>query len=152
MALLLSRIILPELASKIYNFALQKHIDEIIEYKCFIVPLIIEKNYNEYKLSNDYVYNIGYLLQDIRNIRQCLENFRYSYIDKYKKYNILFPKNFKFHINNWIDYIKNIDKSINSSELQLITYKNYLYSIENIINNNSNYQMMTISKFYAKKL
>ena len=65
MALLLSRIILPELASIIYDFALQKHIDEMIECKCFIVPLIIEKNYNEYKLSNAYVYSIEYLLQDI---------------------------------------------------------------------------------------
>lgn len=151
MALLLSRIILPELASIIYDFALQKHIDEMIECKCFIVPLIIEKNYNEYKLSNAYVYSIEYLLQDIKNVRYSLEKFRISFIDKYKKYNILFPENFKFHINNWIDYIKKINKFI-KNDFQLITYNNLLYSIENIINNNSNYQIMTTSKFYAKKL
>ena len=60
-------------------------------------------------------------------------------------------ENFKFHINNWIDYIKKINKFI-KNDFQLITYNNLLYSIENIINNNSNYQIMTTSKFYAKKL
>ena len=44
MALILSRVILPELAQKIYIIALQEYFDEIIEYKCFNIPLIIMKN------------------------------------------------------------------------------------------------------------
>ena len=77
MALLLSRLILPELAQKIYSIALQEYFDEIIEYKCFNIPLIIMKIEREYK-DNTKIYTLHSILSDVRNIRNNLESFKYN--------------------------------------------------------------------------
>ena len=149
MALLLSRVTLPELAQKIYTIALQEYFDEIIEYKCFNIPLIIMKNEREYK-DNSKIYVLYSLLSDIRNIRNNLESFKSNILSKYKNYNVVFPVHFKELVSKWVAFIKNI-KHVETDFTE--TYlNNLLYSIENIINNNSTIQIMNISKFYTKKL
>ena len=149
MALLLSRVTLPELAEKIYTIALQEYLDEIIEYKCFNVPLIIMKNEREYK-DNTKIYSLHSLLSDLRNIRNNLESFKSNILSKYKNYNILFPIQFKNLISKWIIFVRNI-KYV-KDDINEMSRNNLLYSIENIINNKSNYQIMSISKYYTKKL
>lgn len=149
MALLLSRVTLPELAEKIYTIALQEYFDEIIEYKCFNIPLIIMKNEREYK-DNSKIYVLYSLLSDIRNIRNNLESFKSNILSKYKNYNVVFPVHFKELVSKWVAFIKNI-KHVETDFTE--TYlNNLLYSIENIINNNSTIQIMNVSKFYIKKL
>jgi hypothetical protein len=133
MALLLSQVTLPEIAQKIYTIALQEYFDEIIEYKCFNIPLIIMKNQREYK-DNSKIYVLYSLLTDIRNIKNNLESFKSNILSKYKNYNVVFPEHFKELISKWVAFIKNI-KHVETDFTE--TYlNNLLYSIENIINNN----------------
>ena len=149
MALLLSQVTLPEIAQKIYTIALQEYFDEIIEYKCFNIPLIIMKNQREYK-DNSKIYVLYSLLTDIRNIKNNLESFKSNILSKYKNYNVVFPEHFKELISKWVAFIKNI-KHVETDFTE--TYlNNLLYSIENIINNNSNTQIMNVSKYYTKKV
>ena len=149
MALLLSRVTLPELAQKIYTIALQEYFDEIIEYKCFNIPLIIMKNEREYK-DNTKIYTLYSILSDVRNVRNNLESFKSNILSKYKNYNVVFPEHFKELISKWVAFIKNI-KHVETDFTE--TYlNNLLYSIENLINNNSNTQIMNVSKYYTKKL
>ena len=134
MALLLSRVTLPELAEKIYTIALQEYFDEIIEYKCFNVPLIIIKNQREYK-DNRKIYLLYSLLTDIRNIKNNLESFKSNILSKYKNYNVVFPEHFKELISKWAAFIKNI-KHVETYFIETsLCINNLLYSIENIINN-----------------
>lgn len=149
MAHLLSRVTLPELAEKIYTIALQQYFDEIIEYKCFNIPLIIMKNEREYK-DNSKIYVLYSLLSDIRNIRNNLESFKSNILSKYKNYNVVFPEHFKELISKWINFVRNIKHTEN--DFTSMSRDSLLFSIENIINNNSNTQIMNISKFYTKKL
>ena len=149
MALLLSRVTLPELAQKIYRIALQEYFDEIIEYKCLNIPLIIMKNEREYK-DNNKIYVLYSLLSDVRNIRNNLESFKSNILSKYKKYNIHFPLEFKDLVSKWIIFVKNIKHVEN--DFMSISLDSLLFSIENIINNKSNTQIMMISKYYEKKL
>jgi hypothetical protein len=133
MALLLSQVTLPEIAQKIYTIALQEYFDEIIEYKCFNIPLIIMKNQREYK-DNSKIYVLYSLLTDIRNIKNNLESFKSNILSKYKNYNVVFPEHFKELISKWVAFIKNI-KHVESDFTE--TYlNNLLYSIEKNINNN----------------
>ena len=133
MALLLSQVTLPEIAQKIYTIALQEYFDEIIEYKCFNIPLIIMKNEREYK-DNTKVYTLYSIFSDIRNVRNNLESFKSNILSKYKNYNIHFPLEFKELLSKWIIFVKNIKYVENDFT---VTYlNNLLYSIENIINNN----------------
>ena len=149
MALLLSRVTLPELAEKIYTIALQQYFDEIIEYKCFNIPLIIMKHEREYK-DNTKINTLYSILSDIRNVRNNLESFKSNILSKYKNYNVVFPVHFKELVSKWVAFIKNI-KHVETDFTE--TYlNNLLYSIENIINNNSTIQIMNVSKFYIKKL
>jgi len=149
MALLLSRVTLLELAQKIYTIALQEYFDEIIEYKCFNIPLIIMKNEREYK-DNTKINTLYSILSDIRNVRNNLESFKSNILSKYKNYNVVFPVHFKELVSKWVAFIKNI-KHVETDFTE--TYlNNLLYSIENIINNNSTIQIMNVSKFYIKKL
>lgn len=149
MALLLSRVTLPELAEKIYTIALQQYFDEIIEYKCFNIPLIIMKHECEYK-DNDKLHDLQFILNDIRNIRNNLESFKSNILSKYKNYNIHFPLEFKELISKWINFVRNIKHTEN--DFTEMCLNNLLYSIENITNNETNYQIMSISKYYARKL
>ena len=149
MALLLSRVTLPELAQKIYSIALQEYIDEIIEYKCFNIPLIIMKNAREF-IDNNKIYLLYTLLTDVRNVRNNLESFKSNILSKYKNYNVVFPEHFKDLINKWIIFIKNIKHVKN--DITEMCLNNLLYSIENIINNEPKYEIMNVSKFYTKKL
>lgn len=149
MALLLSRVTLPELAEKIYTIALQQYFDEIIEYKCFNIPLIIMKNEREYK-DNTKIYTLYSILSDIRNVRNNLESFKSNILSKYKNYNIHFPLEFKELLSKWIIFVKNI-KYVENDFTEMCV-NNLLYSIENITNNEPNYQKMSVSKFYTKKL
>jgi len=149
MALLLSRVTLPELAEKIYTIALQQYFDEIIEYKCFNIPLIIMKHEREYK-DNDKLHDLQFILNDIRNIRNNLESFKSNILSRYKNYNIRFPLEFKELISKWIIFVRNIKHTEN--DFTEMCLNNLLYSIENITNNETNYQIMSISKYYAKKL
>jgi hypothetical protein len=149
MALLLSRVTLPELAHKIYTIALQEYFDEIIEYKCFNIPLIIMKNEREYK-DNTKIYTLHSILSDIRNIRNNLESFKTNILSKYKNYNIHFPLQFKELVSKWMIFVKNIKHVEN--DFMSMSLDSLLFSIKNIINNNSNTQIMNISKYYAKKL
>ena len=149
MALLLSRVTLPELAEKIYSIALQEYFDEIIEYKCFIIPLIIMKNEREYK-DNKETYILYSLLSDVRNIRNNIESFNSNILSKYKNYNIHFPLEFKELVSKWIIFVKNIKYVEN--DFMSMSLLSLLFSIENLINNNSNTQIMNISKYYTKKL
>ena len=149
MALLLSRVTLPELAEKIYTIALQEYFDEIIEYKCFNIPLIIMKNEREYK-DNTKIYALHSILPDVRNIRNNLESFKSNLLSKYKNYNIHFPLEFKDLLSKWIIFVKNIKHVEN--DFMSMSLDSLLFSIENIINNNSNTQIMNVSKYYTKKL
>jgi len=149
MSLLLSRVTLPELAQKIYRIALQEYFDEIIDYKCFNIPLIIMKHEREYK-DNSKIYVLYSLLSDVRNVRNNLESFKLNILSKYKNYNVVFPEHFKHLISKWIIFIKNIKHVEN--DFTSMSLDSLLFSIENIINNNSNTQIMNISKYYAKKL
>ncbi len=149
MAHLLSRVTLPELAEKIYTIALQQYFDEIIEYKCFNIPLVIMKHEREYK-DNTKIYALHSILPDIRNVRNNLECFKSNILSKYKNYNIHFPLEFKELIGKWAIFIKNIKHVEN--DFTEMCLNNLLFSIENIINNNSNTQIMKISKYYVKKL
>lgn len=131
MSLLLSRVTLPELAQKIYSIALQEYFDEIIDYKCFNIPLIIMKHEREYK-DNSKIYVLYSLLSDVRNVRNNLESFKLNILSKYKNYNVVFPEHFKHLISKWIIFIKNIEHEKNDfTELCL---NNLLFSIENITN------------------
>ena len=147
MALLLSRVTLPELARKIYAIALQEYFDEIIEYKCFNIPLIIMKNEREYK-DDAKIYTLHSILSDVRNIRNNLESFKSNILSKYKNYNIHFPLQFKNLISKWIIFVRKIKHL--DDDISEMSFNNLLYSIENIINNKSNYEIMSISKYYAK--
>ena len=149
MALLLSRVTLPELAQKIYSISLQEYFDEIIEYKCFNIPLIIMKNEREYK-DNTKFYTLYSILSDVRNIRNNLESFKTNILSKYKNYNIHFPLQFKELLSKWIIFVKNIKHVEN--DFTTMSLDSLLFSIENIINNNSNTQIMNVSKYYTKKL
>ena len=149
MALLLSRVTLPELAEKIYTIALQQYFDEIIEYKCFNIPLIIMKHGREYK-DNTKFYTLYSILPDVRNVRNNLESFKSNILSKYKNYNVVFPEHFKELISKWVTFIKNI-KHVENDFIEM-SLNNLLYSIENITNNETNYQIMSISKYYARKL
>lgn len=149
MALILSRVTLPELAQKIYTIALQEYFDEIIEYKCFNIPLIIMKNEREYK-DNSKIYTLHSLFSDVRNIRNNLDSFKSNILSKYKNYNIHFPLQFKKLVSKWIIFIKNIKHVEN--DFTTMSLDSLLFSIENIINNNSNTQIMNVSKYYTKKL
>jgi hypothetical protein len=149
MALLLSRVSLPELAEKIYTIALQQYFDEIIEYKCFNIPLIIMKNEREYN-DNTRVYTLYSILSDIRNVRNNLESFKSNILSKYKNYNIHFPLEFKELLSKWIIFVKNIKYVEN--DFMSMSLHSLLFSIENLINNNSNTQIMNVSKFCIKKL
>ena len=149
MALLLSRVTLPELAQKIYTIALQEYFDEIIEYKCFNIPLIIMKNEREYK-DNSKIYVLYSLLSDVRNVRNNLESFKLNILSKYKNYNIHFPLEFKELLTKWIIFVKNIKYAENN--FTSISLDSLLFSIENIINNNSNTQIMNVSKYYTKNV
>ena len=142
MALILSRVTLPELAQKIYTIALQEYFDEIIEYKCFNIPLIIMKNEREYK-DNTKIYTLYSILSDVKNIRNNLESFKSNILSKYKNYNIHFPLEFKDLLSKWINFVKNI----NHTENDFISMSLYslLFSIEILINNNSNTQIMNVS-------
>lgn len=142
MALLLSRVTLPELAEKIYTIALQQYFDEIIEYKCFNIPLIIMKNEREYK-DNTKIYVLQCILSDTRNIRNNLESFKSNILSKYKNYNIHFPLEFKELLSKWIKFVRNIKHTEN--DFTSMSLDSLLFSIENIINNNSNTQIMNIS-------
>lgn len=133
MALLLSRVTLPELAQKIYTIALQEYFDEIIEYKCFNIPLIIMKNEREYK-DNTKIYTLYSILSDVRNVRNNLESFKSNILSKYKNYNVVFPEHFKELISKWVAFIKNIKHTNFMSMSQ--TIHSLLFSIENLINNN----------------
>ena len=149
MALLLSRVTLPELAQKIYTIALQEYFDEIIEYKCFNIPLIIMKNEREYK-DFTKIYTLYSILPDVRNVRNNLESFKSNILSKYKNYNIHFPLQFKELLSKWIIFVKNIKHVEN--DFTIMSLDSLLFSIENIINNNSNSQIMNVSKYYTKKL
>ena len=149
MALILSRVTLPELAQKIYSIALQEYFDEIIEYKCFNIPLIIMKNEREYK-DNTKIYTLYSLLSDVRNVRNNLESFKSNILSKYKNYNIHFPLEFKELLTKWIIFVKNIKYAENN--FTSISLDSLLFSIENIINNNSNTQIMNVSKYYTKNV
>lgn len=149
MALILSRVTLPELAQKIYTIALQEYFDEIIEYKCFNIPLIIMKNEREYK-DNIKIYALHSILPDVRNIRNNLESFKSNLLSKYKNYDIHFPLEFKDLLSKWIIFVKNIKHVEN--DFMSMSLDSLLFSIENIINNNSNTQIMNVSKYYTKKL
>jgi len=133
MALLLSRLTLPELAQKIYTIALQEYFDEIIEYKCFNIPLIIMKHEREYK-DNTKIYTLYSIMPDVRNIRNNLESFKSNILSKYKNYNIHFPLQFKDLLSKWIIFIKNIKHIEN--DFMSMSLDSLLFSIENIINNN----------------
>lgn len=133
MSLLLSRVTLPELAQKIYRIALQEYFDEIIDYKCFNIPLIIMKHEREYK-DNSKIYVLYSLLSDVRNVRNNLESFKLNILSKYKNYNVVFPEHFKHLISKWIIFIKNI-KHVNDF-MSISELDSLLFSIENIINNN----------------
>ena len=113
MALLLSRVTLPELAQKIYTIALQEYFDEIIEYKCFNIPLIIMKNEREYK-DNTKIYTLYSILSDVRNVRNNLESFKSNILSKYKNYNVVFPEHFKELVSKWIIFVKNIKYAENN--------------------------------------
>lgn len=147
MALLLSRVILPELAQKIYSIALQEYFDEIIEYKCFNVLLIIMKHEREYT-DNNKIYVLHSLLTDVRNIRNNLESFKSNILSRYKNYNVVFPEHFKELIGKWAIFVKNIKHVEN--DFMSMSLDSLLFSIENIINNNSNTQIMNVSKYYTK--
>jgi len=134
MALLLSRVTLPELAQKIYSIALQEYFDEIIEYKCFNIPLIIMKHEREYK-DNTKVYTLYSILSDVRNVRNNLESFKSNILSKYKNYNVVFPLEFKELLSKWIIFVKNIKHVENDFIETSLCINNLLYSIENIINN-----------------
>jgi hypothetical protein len=149
MALLLSRVTLSELAEKIYTIALQEYFDEIIEYKCFNIPLIIMKNEREYK-DNTKIYALHSILPDVRNIRNNLESFKSNLLSKYKNYNIHFPLEFKDLLTKWIIFVKNIKHVEN--DFMSMSLDSLLFSIKNIINDNSNTQIMNVSKYYTKKL
>lgn len=149
MALLLSRVTLPELAQKIYRIALQEYFDEIIDYKCFNIPLIIMKHEREYK-DNSKIYVLYSLLSDVRNVRNNLESFKLNILSKYKNYNVVFPLEFKELLTKWIIFVKNIKYAENN--FTSISLDSLLFSIENIINNNSNTQIMNVSKYYTKKV
>jgi len=140
---------LPELAEKIYTIALQQYFDEIIEYKCFNIPLIIMKHEREYK-DNTKIYTLYSIMPDVRNIRNNLESFKSNILSRYKNYNIRFPLEFKELISKWIIFVRNIKHTEN--DFTEMCLNNLLYSIENITNNETNYQIMSISKYYAKKL
>ena len=142
MALLLSRVTLPELAEKIYTIALQEYFDEIIEYKCFNIPLIIMKNEREYK-DNTKIYALHSILPDVRNIRNNLESFKSNLLSKYKNYNIHFPLEFKDLLTKWIIFVKNIKHVEN--DFMSMSLDSLLFSIKNIINDNSNTQIMNVS-------
>ena len=133
MALLLSRLTLPELAQKIYTIALQEYFDEIIEYNCFNIPLIIMKHEREYK-DNTKIYTLYSIMPDVRNIRNNLESFKSNILSKYKNYNIHFPLQFKDLLSKWIIFIKNIKHVEN--DFMSMSLDSLLFSIENIINNN----------------
>ena len=133
MALLLSRLTLPELAQKIYTIALQEYFDEIIEYKCFNIPLIIMKHEREYK-DNTKIYTLYSIMPDVRNIRNNLESFKSNILSKYKNYNIHFPLQFKDLLSKWIIFVKNIKHVEN--DFMSMSLDSLLFSIENIINNN----------------
>ena len=130
MALILSRVTLPELAQKIYTIALQEYFDEIIEYKCFNIPLIIMKNEREYK-DNTKIYTLYFILSDVRNIRNNLESFKSNILSKYKNYDIHFPLKFKNLVNKWIIFVKNIKHVEN--DFMSMCLDSLLFSIENII-------------------
>ena len=149
MSLLLSRVTLPELAQKIYTIALQEYFDEIIEYKCFNIPLIIMKNEREYK-DNTKIYTLYSILSDVRNVRNNLESFKLNILSKYKNYNVVFPLEFKELLTKWIIFVKNIKYAENN--FTSISLDSLLFSIENIINNNSNTQIMNVSKYYTKNV
>ena len=149
MSLLLSRVTLPELAQKIYTIALQEYFDEIIEYKCFNIPLIIMKNEREYK-DNTKIYTLYSILSDVRNVRNNLESFKSNILSKYKNYNVVFPLEFKELLTKWIIFVKNIKYAENN--FTSISLDSLLFSIENIINNNSNTQIMNVSKYYTKNV
>ena len=134
MALLLSRVTLPELAEKIYTIALQEYFDEIIEYKCFIIPLIIMKNESEYK-NNTKIYTLCSILSDVRNVRNNLESFKSNILSKYKNYNIHFPLEFKELLSKWINFVRNIKHTEN--DFTSMSLDSLLFSIENLINNNN---------------
>lgn len=131
MALLLSRVTLPELAQKIYRIALQEYFDEIIDYKCFNIPLIIMKHEREYK-DNSKIYVLYSLLSDVRNVRNNLESFKLNILSKYKNYNVVFPEHFKHLISKWIIFVKNIKYAENN--FTLMSLDSLLFSIENITN------------------
>ena len=130
MALLLSRLTLPELAQKIYTIALQEYFDEIIEYKCFNIPLIIMKHEREYK-DNTKIYTLYSIMPDVRNIRNNLESFKSNILSKYKNYNIHFPLQFKDLLSKWIIFIKNIKHVEN--DFMSMSLDSLLFSIENIL-------------------
>jgi hypothetical protein len=149
MALLLSRVTLPELGQKIYSIAIQEYFDEIIEYKCFNIPLIIMTHEREYK-DNSKIYVLYSLLSDVRNVRNNLESFKSNILSKYKNYNVVFPLEFKELLTKWIIFVKNIKYVEN--DFTSMSLDSLLFSIENIINNNSNTQIMNVSKYYTKKV
>ena len=125
MALLLSRILLPELANKIYSIALQEYVNEIVEYKCFTLPLIFMKHQRELN-ENSILCGI---LNDVIIIKNSIEKFNLTYIEKYKNFNIIFPVEFKNVILFWIDFIKDLNN--------LHLNENYYNTIESPINANS---------------
>ena len=142
MAILLSRVTLPELAQKIYTIALQEYFDEIIEYKCFNIPLIIMKNEREYK-DNTKIYILYSLLSDVRNVRNNLESFKSNILSKYKDYHIHFPLEFREILSKWIIFVRKIKHVEN--DFTSIPLDSLLFSIENNINNNSNTHIMNLS-------
>ena len=125
MALLLSRILLPELANKIYSIALQEYVNEIVEYKCFTLPLIFMKHKRELN-ENSILCGI---LNDVIIIKNSIEKFNLTYIEKYKNFNIIFPVEFKNVILFWINFIKDLNN--------LHLNENYYNTIESPINANS---------------
>ena len=129
MALLLSRVTLPELAQKIYTIALQEYFDGVIEYKCFNIPLIIMKNEREYK-NNTKIYTLYSILSDVRNVRNNLESFKSNILSKYKNYNVVFPEHFKELISKWVAFIKNIKHKEN--DFMSMSLHSLLFSIENL--------------------
>lgn len=133
MALLLSRVTLPEIAQKIYTIALQEYLDRIIEYKCFNIPLIIMKHKREYK-DNLKIHLLYSLLSDLRNVKYNLESFKTNILSKYKNYNIVFPQHFKELLSKWVTFIKNIKHA--EPYFIEIYLNNLLYSIEYIFDNN----------------
>ena len=103
----------------------------------------------EYK-DNTKIYALHSILPDVRNIRNNLESFKSNILSKYKNYNIHFPLQFKELLSKWINFVKNIKHVEN--DFTSMSLDSLLFSIENIINNNSNTQIMNVSKYYTKKL